>query len=395
MNVIFVGSSKPESINEFLLSIGSVVNYAGNTHQNALLEGLAELCNKLKVISCWTITPYPKVKKLLFGRLVMDCGKHKNNYVFTGVVNLPGINYISRFIRTRKEIKRALEKGEDNAVIVYEVHTPFLLAAATLRKEIKHIAVIVPDLPEFMIAHKNPFRYVAKKIDHKIIDWCLKRSDSYVLLSEQMQERLPMKGKKWSLVEGVFHEKIERGAVEKSPYKTIMYTGILHREKGIENLINAFSQIKDENYRLWIRGYGDYADEIVRISKQDKRITYLDPMPHAELVKLEQKATVMVNPTQPTLSFTKYFFPSKTMEYLASGTPTVMYKLPCMPPEYDEYIYYVNGESTEALRDKLIEVCEKPQSELNEFGAKASEFVLTKKNPIKQCENILSLIENR
>lgn len=393
MNYIFVGSSKSEEINEYLANLGSHVGYAGNTHQNALLEGFAALCPKFKVVSSWSITTYPKVKKIFFKKRVESIGQEKNNYVFTGAINLPIINMFYRFLKTRWELKKMLDKNDDNAVIVYEVHTPFLLAAATLRSRIKHINVIVPDLPEHMIAHTNPIRTIAKKVDQKIINWCLRKSDSYTILCEQMVERLPMLGKTSVLVEGIFRDKISLDNIVKDKHKVIMYTGVLHRDKGIENLINAFEMIKGDNYRLWIRGYGDYADEIIEKSKQDNRIVYFEPMSHAKLVELEQKATVMVNPTQPFLDFTKYFFPSKTMEYLASGTATVMYHLDCMPKEYDKYIFYVEGDTTEALAKKLVEVCEMPSAELKRHGKSANEFIVNEKNPVVQCKKIIDIIK--
>lgn len=394
INYIYVGSSKSETVNEELRNLGSVVNYAGNTHQNAILEGLGNLCKNLTVISCWSISPYPAVKKIFFDRRVDSIGQGKDNNIFTGIVNIKGINFISKFVRTRHELKKALSKNEKNAVIVYETHTPFLLAAATLRKQISHISVIVPDLPEHMIAHQNIFRHYAKKLDQWLINWCLSKSDSYVLLAERMQERLPMEGKKWKLVEGLFREKVILDDVKKEDHKTIMYTGILHKDKGIANLIDAFSMIDDPDYRLWIRGYGDYADEIVRISMEDKRIVYLPPMSHETLIEKEKKATVMVNPTQPHLDFTHYFFPSKTMEYLASGTPTVMYRLTCMPPEYENYLFYVDGTDTVALKNKLVEICEKPKTELLEFGRRASQFIMNEKNPEVQCSKIVNLIND-
>ena len=393
MNYIYVGSSKSEEVNKYLADLGSVINYAGNTHQNALLAGFSAICNKFKVLSSWSISTYPRVKKIFFKRQVESIGNGKDNYIFIGVINLPVLNMLYRCYKMRKEIKKALDKNDDNAIIVYEVHTPFLLAATTLRKRIKHINVIVPDLPEHMIAHQNVIRAIAKKIDQKLINWCLSKCDSYTILSEQMTERLPMKDKKTIVVEGLFQNKNDFEEIEKDQHKVIMYTGILHKDKGIENLVKAFEQIKDPNYRLWIRGYGDYADEIVEKSKKDSRIVYLPPMSHHELFKLEQQATVMVNPTQPHLDFTRYFFPSKTMEYLASGTPTVMYRLSCMPKDYDKYIYYTNGDSTDDLTNKLIEVCEKSQTELYEFGKTAQKFILNEKNPIVQCQKIINIIK--
>ena len=394
INYIYVGSSKSEAVNEELRNMGSVVNYAGNTHQNAILDGLGKLCKNLTVISCWTISPYPVVRKVFFERRVESIGQGKDNNIFTGIINIKGLNFISKLIRTRRELKKVLSKTEKNAVVVYETHTPFLLAAVSLRKKIQHISVIVPDLPEHMIAHQNVFRKYAKKVDRALLHWCMSKCDSYILLAKRMQERLPMENKKWVLMEGLFRDKISLEGITKDEHKTIMYTGILHKDKGIKNLIDAFEMIENPDYRLWIRGYGDYADEIVRISKEDPRIVYLPPMSHEELVKTEQKATVMVNPTQPHLEFTHYFFPSKTMEYLASGTPTVMYRLSCMPSEYDEHIYYVDGDDTKSLADKLVEVCEKPKDELNLFGTEAHKFIMDEKNPMVQCQKIVDLIQN-
>ena len=82
------------------------------------------------------------------------------------------------------------------------------------------------------------------------------------------------------------------------------------------------------------------------------------------------------------------------MEYLASGTPTMMYRLGCMPKEYDEHVFYVDDERVETLRDKLIEICEKPQTELNAFGAKARNFILTEKTPFILCGKIVDLLKS-
>lgn len=395
MNVIYIGSSRPESTTDELIKLGSRVNFAGNTLQNALLEGFSKLCPKFKVISAWTTTTYPKVKKLLFPRRYFELnGSTTDNYVCVGSLNLPIINLLSKYLRTKKQLKRMLDKNDDNAVIIYEVHTPFLLAATSLRKKIKHINVIVPDLPEFMSGNVGKLHKLLKSIDHVIITRCLKKVDSYSLLSEGMQERLPIEGKAWTLMEGIFQKEEYEEPVEKASEKVIMYTGNIFKRRGVDLLLNAFQLIDKPEYRLWIRGNGDLKDEIIARSKQDSRIVYFEPMSLTELRKMERKATVMVNTTPPSMDFTKYFFPSKTMEYLASGTVTVMFRLECMPEEYDSYIYYVEEESVDALKDKLLEVCEKSREELLAFGQNAREFILTKKTPVAQCQKVIDLFTN-
>ena len=64
---------------------------------------------------------------------------------------------------------------------------------------------------------------------------------------------------------------------------------------------------------------------------------------------MQQQATLLVNPRKGHEEYTKYSFPSKTMEYMASGTPTIMYKLPGLPIEYEEYLVLLPDNSQETL----------------------------------------------
>lgn len=390
MKLIYVGSSRPEAIAQEYLKKGSRVNFAAMTLQNALLDGLSEQNVDLNIISAWSITPYPKVKQIYFQPENVEFKNRKGIYRFVGCINLPFINMVSKFIRVRKELKRQLKNQADANIIVYETYTPFLLAVATLRKKIAKTIVIVPDLPEYMHGKDNMIRAFLKKIDRCMIEWCLNKFDGYVVLSEPMLEKLP-KGKKHIVMEGIFNPEFVEKPVEKESFKTIMYTGGVYAHRGTKLLLEAFKSLTQPDYRLWIRGDGDLKKEILDMAAKDSRIRYFEPMGREQLLELERKATVMVNTTPPQ-DFTRYFFPSKNMEYLASGTPTIMFRLGCMPQEYDDYLYYVDGNDAEALRKKIIEVCEKPQEELNEFGNRAKQFILKKKNPTVQCKRILDFI---
>lgn len=389
MKFIYIGSARPEYLNKELLKMGSDVNFAGNTLQEALIDGFSKHIGKFKIITSWSVSPYPKVKKLVFHKQELYAYGN-NDCTYVGVLNLPLLNLLSKFIRVRKELKRSLKKDERNKVFIYEVHTPFILAALTLRKRIEHINVIVPDLPQFMSTGGSKFHRFLKNIDQKIINFCLKRVDSYTLLSEPMMERLPRKDS-WTLMEGIF-KPTELERVPKEKFKTIMYTGGVQRRRGAELLVEAFKLIDNPNYRLWIRGNGDMEDEIQELSRIDSRITYFAPMDRIDLLELEKRATVMVNPTPPSLEFTRFFFPSKTMEYLASGTPTIMFRLGCMPEEYDNYVYYVDNETVESLRNTIVDVCEKNPDELSVFGENAKSFILNEKTPYIQCGKILKLM---
>lgn len=391
MKLIYVGSSRPEHITQEYLKKGSSVNFAGMTLQTALLDGLYFYDKKLQIISAWDISPFPKLKQIYFPPENVFFKETDKHYKFVGAINLPIYNLFSKFLRVRRELKRQIRNCTDNAVIVYETHTPFLLAVASLRNKIKKTVVIVPDLPEYMHGGSNPIRRFFKWIDHKVIHHCLKKFDGYVLLSEPMREKLPKSVEKYIVMEGIFNPEFDDKPVEKEAGKVIMYTGGVYRHRGTHILLEAFMGIKDPNYKLWIRGNGDMVDEIKEMAEKDHRITYFEPMKRKDLLELEKRATVMVNTTPPQ-DFTKYFFPSKNMEFLASGTPTVMFKLGCIPKEYDSYLFYADRADVESLRDKLIEVCEMNKEDRSKFGEAAKNFILKEKNPIVQCGRIVEFI---
>lgn len=127
--------------------------------------------------------------------------------------------------------------------------------------------------------------------------------------------------------------------------------------------------------------------------KDDSRISFLGQLPRNEVIKWQKKATVLVNPRQNNEEFTKYSFPSKTMEYLSSGIPVVAYKLDGIPDEYDQYIQYVADDSIESLKKKLVEVCEMTREERQELGNIGRNFVLMKKNSTIQVRKIREMID--
>jgi len=391
MSLIYLGSSRPEVLNQDLHKIGSSIDVAGNTLQNSLLQGLS-LCQKdIKVISSWHISPYPKVKRLIFRPRRIDYLNIKE-YIHVGGWNLPIVNLLSRYFRCRRQLKKYLGKTNDDYVIVYETHSPFMLAAATLKRRIKHLNLIVPDLPEFMSSNQGKVYLFLKSIDRCIINWCLRKFDSFTLLSAPMVERLDIKNKPWIVMEGIYQPPMHLLDSPKDNNKVIFYGGHLDKRYGVIDLVEAFTQIKSSDYRLVICGKGDSIEAIKEYAQKDNRISFLGLISRSEVISWQKKATVLVNPRHSNEIYTKYSFPSKTIEYLASGTPVVMHRLGCMTEEYDSYIFYTREDSIESLREKLEEVCEMPKDELNMLGERARDFILTNKTAKAQCKKILDLM---
>ena len=223
----------------------------------------------------------------------------------------------------------------------------------------------------------------------------MKRVDNFVILTEQMKDALDVGERPYTVVEGICNAQMFSGVeCEKATEneKIILYTGTLHQKFGIGTLLEAFSMIKSPEYRLWICGGGDMQEKVEDAAKADQRITFFGYVPKKTINELQQKATILVNPRQNNDEFTKYSFPSKTMEYMLSGKPVVMYKLDGIPDEYDNYLTYVNGNDATSFADTMTKICDLTDTEREKIGNAAREYVKEKKNSVAQTKKIIDLM---
>lgn len=398
MTILFLGGLFPKyRSQEITANSKNIIQDAANNLQWSIVAGLDHYYTNLSIITLPYIGSYPlNYKKWHFKSSNF---KHRNlskDYCI-GFVNFPFIKLISRYWKAKKALKHWNGNiTENSCIVIYAIHSPFLKAATDFKhsKPNVKICLIVPDLPQFMSGSRNILYRFSKGIESIIIQSCLKKIDSFVLLSDYMAEAIKVGNRPWTRVEGIFEQTDSISEVPKEKSKTILYTGTLARQYGIINLMDAFDAIKETDYRLWICGEGDCRNEIEKRAKSDSRITYFGQQPRSIVLTLQQKATLLINPRTSEGEYTKFSFPSKTMEYLASGTPCIIYKLQGIPEEYFQYCYVVNNENIEGLKEMILTVCSKDQSELDEFGREAAKFILENKNPISQVKKIYELLNS-
>lgn len=246
---------------------------------------------------------------------------------------------------------------------------------------------IVTDLPQYV---GNPQRIMEKARCAMNLS-LMRRFQKYVLLTEPMSEWVNKKNKCQCIVEGICDWKsMQENTEEISKYdnKVCMYAGSLHREYGIDMLIQAFLKAKVENSELHIYGNGNYTDEIEKICRQYNNVVFYGQCAHDRILEEEKKVTLLINPRPTNEEYTKYSFPSKTLEYMASGTPVLMTKLPGMPREYEEYVYLFRDETIDSYAQTLGEVL-KSKDKLKELGNKARNFILSTRNNRVQAKRII------
>jgi glycosyltransferase involved in cell wall biosynthesis len=220
--------------------------------------------------------------------------------------------------------------------------------------------------------------------------------DGFIFLTKYMAGKFRLDRKPIELVEGCVDPEGDaphNAAVLRGPERIVMYAGGLAAAYGVRMLVQAFMSIKNPNYRLWICGRGEMEAEIRQSAKEDPRIAYSGVLANPEVLRREHRATVLVNPRPSHSEFAKYSFPSKNLEYLGTGRPVILCRLPGIPEEYFDYVYPLEDESVHGMATLLHEVLEKPDEELDAFGRRARAFVLENKNYKKQGEKIRRVID--
>ena len=107
---------------------------------------------------------------------------------------------------------------------------------------------------------------------------------------------------------------------------------------------------------------------------------------------MEVQASLLVDPRPSNIEIVKMSFPSKIIEYMASGTPVLTTNLPCFSEEYREYQYRIDDESVDGIKIALEDVFSLSDLERNTKGKNAKQFIMENKTMEKQCETIMTFL---
>ena len=305
-----------------------------------------------------------------------------------------------RKIKCKREVQKWLKmnEGEHNAVVVYSLHMDFISACVELKE--KHefkLVVIVPDLPRYMNSSSKWYSRLHSKFNKLFAeDRTTKYSqiDAFVYLTEQMDKQICRESKPYVVIEGIANVQNNTHVKATERKKYILYTGTMAKKYGVLQLVEAFKLMRNnKDYKLCLCGSGDGVDEILQAS-QTYNIDYRGEILNRTALDLQKYATLLVNPRPDEGEYTKYSFPSKVMEYFASGTPTIMHRLSGIPDEYYNYCFSFSGSDVGVMASDMDEVIESSEQKRLALGDNARLFVQTQKNPSKQCEKLITLLDS-
>lgn len=359
-----------------------------------LTTGLSEFAN-VTAVSMPPVAAYPNSSCLFYKRRNENVNQSfLINYI--SLINLPIIKTLIIMVSILMfTIKFCFNKPrEERAILMGNISSYTSFPAMLIAKFTKtKIYATVPDVPKFIVSYtriKNPVKkFLTKGLTFfdKLIEY---RFDGYIFLTKAMNKLINKKKKPYIVMEGMIKEKdfVSTIKFDKHSSNIIMYAGTLHIKFGIKKLVDAFNLINLNNTELWVFGQGDFEEKLREITKENHRIKYFGSIERSKIIENEHKATILVNPRPISEEFTKYSFPSKTLEYMASGTPLLTTKLSGIPEEYYDYVFTFRTEDINEMADDLRRILSLPRETLNDFGNEAKRFVLKEKNNITQAEKI-------
>ncbi|MCT2409543.1 glycosyltransferase [Chryseobacterium antibioticum] len=398
MNITFIGGLFPdENMDFFRTHSKGIFQYAADVLQKNIIKGLENNVNQaINVITVPFLGDFPKACDLKV--VNEEKWQNKGGQIHqVGFKNIKFLNEFSKYNALKKALENQFvkEKNEVDTIVIYGMFSYFLKLTAYIKKVLPDVKIcmIVPDLPHLMGADNNkPHIKLYNTYTKSVVNRNIKHIDSYIFLSKYMEDYLNT-NKPFDIIEGIYNTNEKNITESKEVLPTIFYSGTLALRYGIERLLESFASIKNDELRLWICGAGDGEEMVKEYSKKDNRIIFKGQLDRSEILKLQRKATLLINPRDGKDEFTKYSFPSKTIEYLSSGTPTILYKLKGIPEEYYDYCYTCDSDGYEGLRDTIIEVLDISKDERDIMGERAKKFILNNKNETVQSGKIIKLIK--
>lgn len=366
-----------------------------DSFQRALLEGLqAHLPAPLERLNVLPVGTYPTH----YRKLILPDQTWPDEHISEiGCVNLPVFKQRQRAAKASEALLQwAAADAGNRAVLMYSLYLPYLEAVRTARRQVPDLRVyaVVTDLPnEWGIdsGHRGLMKWAERRMGEKMLALC-KGLAGFVLLTDAMREVLPVGDKPCCVVEGLVSQAELIPCDDMPKHPVVLYTGTLNREFGIDRLLQAFTDERLQNDELWLCGGGDMESDIRAACKEQTNIRYFGFVSQQEALHMQQQATVLVNPRGSEGAYTRFSFPSKTLEYMRSGKPVVCHPLPGIPQEYKDVLCYAPEESAASLADTLHYVLCLSETQRKAIGARARAFALEKKNATAQARRILAMM---
>lgn len=337
-------------------------NPSNQNFHNKMIRSLA-INNHVDVIS---IRPFSK--SLLDIRNLKKEEKEDGNIVWHYIAIQRDI--FRKLINGHRQVNSLVKKyAKEDSIVFVDTINPGLVhfAKHALRKKHLRVVGLCTDSPSnitgtgrsytiYILSHTNAY-------------------SGYIALTTGLDELFNVNKKPSLILEGI----VETNSIEKKENfgKYFFFGGALLARYGVYDLIKAFKLFSKTNkgYKLVISGHHADQKGLDDAINNDKNIKYLGAITVDECYALEKGAIANINPRPFSEDLDRYSIPSKTLEYLESGVPTISVKNSKLQKVIGDLIIWSKSSSDVDLAKSLEHVISLTKEERMILGDKAKDKV--------------------
>lgn len=400
-NVMWLGFAVSDAQASELFALDPVPAVQTHKFGWSFVRSLKHAFGNVTLASTCPIQSFPIVRQLIFRGGSIDI--KGTNGVLLGFINVVLLKHITRFLACLISVIPLMKRKRIQWLIVHGIHTPYLFFAFFTRFMGCKVAVVLTDPPGVLLATDGQSVRLLKRVDAWMLGYILQRMDAVFALAPELVKRLAP-DRPALIFPGILESTLnfnefnlsfqQENTLSKSPF-TIVYAGGLSKAYGVDRLIDAVLSFDTSTpVRLKLYGRGDQESKIQQLSKQDSRIVYGGFVDTLKLLPKLCASDLLINPRPTNELFAQMSFPSKLIEYLATGRPVLTTRISSIPADMSEHFYYINDESAKGIRLSIDNVMATPIRQRNQHGIAAQNYVRNQFSEAAMGQKIAEFIKN-
>lgn len=334
--IILIGSVLPPILYQQWLDVGEVINPSHQLFLTRLIDGVAAH-QAIQVLSL------PPVKKTSLKRFLPENIYRLGQvmYIQFSFLNQRWLRPLSLAFQVHRYLKKTIRSSQDKIILLIDGNSR--LAGAIAKRYHRHPRVktigIFTDSPK-QLSHIQA---------HQIRSWYRlhRQHHAYVGITSTLLNEFNPKQKPQFILPCLV-DAIEGAKQHDRPY--FFFSGALYERYGVETMIHAFLKLKPKNIDLLIAGMGPVSHRIEQLSQQHRQIKFLGLLDPLLTRKYQAGAYVNLNPRPLDETLDPVAIPSKVLDYISSGAPTLTTRHPWIEAQFLESIHYIDDSSVDGIR---------------------------------------------
>jgi glycosyltransferase involved in cell wall biosynthesis len=390
--VCLLGFTVPDAARDEIVAMDR--HMPSQTHNFAwsMVDALRVSGFEVGLLSVWPVSNFPGNPRVLFRSAPFEARGVTGECL--GFVNLIGLKHVTRFLQCLRRGSRLLRRWRPSVLLVHGVHSPFLWYAAISRRLLGlKVVVILTDPPGVGLQTDGLTTRLLKWLDVRLVRWALRWSDAVIALTTDLASDFAP-SKPSLVIDGIgqFDSEEEYLRTDRTR-QTVVYAGSLRTSYGVDRLVHAVVGLTDPPVTLEVYGSGELAGWVSEVAAAQTQIEGPTLLSREDLLTAYKSADLLVQPRPTNQSFVRYSFPSKIIEYMASGTPVLTTRLGGVSDEYTPYVYWIDDDSPAGIRKAISDVLHSPEAERLDKGRRAATFIRATRSSEAQGKRIHAFLE--